>query len=117
MANVCVDGSIGVDETAKKDLLSAQPGEHLDAPGADEEVGLHVDDEALKSALSEIADPYREALVLRFVDELNYDEVAAVAGVSEQNARARVSRASSDEISHERCSSAAGSLNWVTQER
>ena len=94
MANVCVDEvNRRRRDGEKKDLLSAQPGEHLDAPGADEELGLHVDDEALKSALSEIADPYREALVLRFVDELNYDEVAAVAGVSEQNARARVSRA------------------------
>ncbi len=94
MANVCVDeANRRRRDGEKQDLLSAQPVEHLNAPGADEELGLHLDDEKLKSALSEIADPYREALVLRFVDELDYGEVAAVAGVSEQNARARVSRA------------------------
>ena len=94
MANVCVDEANRRRRDGEKtDLLSAQPLEHLNALSADEELGLHIDDEALKSALSEIADPYREALVLRFVDELNYEEVAAVAGVSEQNARARVSRA------------------------
>jgi hypothetical protein len=43
--------------------------------------------------LDELPETHREALTLRFVDELDYQQVAQISGVSEQNARARVSRA------------------------
>ena len=43
-------------------------------------------------ALAELPVSYREALLLRYVKELPYDEVAAAIGVTEGNARVRVMR-------------------------
>jgi RNA polymerase sigma factor (sigma-70 family) len=43
--------------------------------------------------LRELSEQHREALALRIVEELGYDDVALRLGVSEQTARARVSRA------------------------
>lgn len=48
--------------------------------------------EQINEALDSLPESYREVLVLRFVDELSYSDVADKAGISEQNARARVSR-------------------------
>ncbi|HAS09442.1 MAG TPA: hypothetical protein DCS55_02815 [Acidimicrobiaceae bacterium] len=48
--------------------------------------------EQIAEALDALPESYREVLMLRFVDELPYAEVAEKAGISEQNARARVSR-------------------------
>jgi RNA polymerase sigma factor (sigma-70 family) len=44
------------------------------------------------AALDELSADQREALRLRVVSELEYEEVAATLGISEQAARARVSR-------------------------
>jgi len=44
-------------------------------------------------ALGALRPTYREALILRDLRGLGYDDVAAVAGVTEDNARARVHRA------------------------
>jgi len=96
MANVCVDeANRRYRDGEKVDRYAAEPNARRDAPSAEDELGLGINDVALESALGELSDPYREALVLRFVDDLEYDELAAVSGVSEQNARARVSRARS----------------------
>jgi len=46
----------------------------------------------ITDALDALPESYREVLMLRFVDELPYADVAEKAGISEQNARARVSR-------------------------
>jgi RNA polymerase sigma factor (sigma-70 family) len=46
----------------------------------------------LASALSDLSDEQRAALHLRVIDELPYAEVAVRLGVTEQTARARVSR-------------------------
>ena len=48
---------------------------------------------AVQGALAELGPEQREAVRLRVVDELGYPAVAARLGVSEQTARARVSRA------------------------
>ena len=40
-----------------------------------------------------MSEPYRQALELKFLREYDYSELAEASGVSEQNARARVSRA------------------------
>jgi len=48
--------------------------------------------EQITEALDSLPESYREVLVLRFVDELSYADVAEQAGISEENARARVSR-------------------------
>lgn len=49
--------------------------------------------EALTVAMAELSDPLRQAVVLRVVDDLPYDDVAARLGCSVGAARVRVSRA------------------------
>jgi RNA polymerase sigma-70 factor (ECF subfamily) len=49
--------------------------------------------ERMAVAFDDLSPDQRDALRLRVVDERSYDEVAAALGVSEQTARARVSRA------------------------
>lgn len=94
MANVCVDEINRRRRDGEKvDRVAAQPAYEFDVPGVEEELGLSFDGSDVNKALSELPDSYSEALTLRFVDELGYDKVAEIAGVSEQNARARVSRA------------------------
>jgi RNA polymerase sigma-70 factor (ECF subfamily) len=96
MANVCVDEAHRRRRDGEKaDKFAFQATRLFDAPSAEEELGLDFDDTAVQAAMDELPDPHREAFVLRFVDELDYPQVAEHAGVSEQNARARVSRARS----------------------
>jgi len=45
---------------------------------------------AVRSALSELAEPLRDALLLRFAEELRYDEMSSVAGTGESTLRSRV---------------------------
>lgn len=47
----------------------------------------------MATAVGTLSDQHRDALVLRVIEERPYPEVAATLGVSEQSARARVSRA------------------------
>ncbi len=47
----------------------------------------------VRSAVAELPDTYREALVLRDVMDMDYADVAEHIGITEENARARVSRA------------------------
>jgi RNA polymerase sigma-70 factor, ECF subfamily len=49
--------------------------------------------ERVAAAFGELSDGQRDALRLRVVDERSYSEVARTLGISEQTARARVSRA------------------------
>jgi RNA polymerase sigma-70 factor (ECF subfamily) len=96
MQNVCIDEA----NRRRKDSEKTGRAQALFNPLAhaadvEEELRLDVDHSDLDNALKELSEPYREALVMRFVHEMDYDQVAEVAGVSEQNARARVSRARS----------------------
>jgi len=94
MANVCVDEANRRRRDGEKTrYLSDQPASRQNAASAEDELGMHRDDSELYFALDSLPDPHKEALVLRFVDDLDYDQVAKISGVSEQNARARVSRA------------------------
>ena len=94
MSNVCIDeANRRKRDGDKATLLAAQPVNRKDAPSVEEQLGLQIDDAGLQSALDELSDSHREALVLRFVDDLDYGQVAEASGVTEQNARARVSRA------------------------
>jgi RNA polymerase sigma-70 factor, ECF subfamily len=98
LVNVCNDeGNRRQRESDKFDRFAADPFSVETAPGVEDELGLasEFDDARLTSAIESLPPSYREALNLRFVQELPYDEVARIAGVSEQNARARVSRARS----------------------
>lgn len=94
-ANVCIDeANRRLRETDKVARLHLDPLTSRDLlPGVDEQLGLSIDDTPLQTALDSLSPEHRHALVLRFVDELEYDELAERAGISEQNARARVSRA------------------------
>ena len=59
----------------------------------EDQLGLDVDDTALGAALAGLPATHRDALEKRFVEGLDYDEIAESTGVSETNVRARVSRA------------------------
>ena len=93
LTNVCHD------EAARRqrdgllvELVSSQPA--LVNDPADVAIGLvDVSGEVVARALAELPVSYREALTLRYVNELSYDEVAAAIGVTEGNARVRVMRA------------------------
>lgn len=75
---------------------------------AQEEVGFEVVSEAhspvqaaeseqaqdrVQRALMKLAPEYREAVVLRFVEDLSYDEIASIQGVATGTAKSRVFRA------------------------
>ena len=96
MSNVCVDEAHRRRRDGEKaDKFAFQATHLFNAPSAEDELGLNIDDASLREAIEDLPGSHREALVLRFVDELDYEQVAKQAGVSEQNARARVSRARS----------------------
>jgi RNA polymerase sigma-70 factor (ECF subfamily) len=96
MTNVCADEARRrIRDGEKLTKFASEPSARSHMPSAEDELGLQFDEGPLNSALESLPDPHREALVHRFVDELDYHEMAAVSGVSEENARARVSRAKS----------------------
>ena len=96
LANVCVDeANRRSREGEKTERVHASGRSKMTADSVEEELGLDFDYAYLEKAFNSLSPPYREALTLKFVDELEYDEVAHQAGVSEENARARVSRARS----------------------
>jgi RNA polymerase sigma-70 factor (ECF subfamily) len=91
LANVCIDE--GARRTREGDAAerSRSRGD-VEAP---DPLELTLELEActkVREALAELPDSYREAVSLRHLDDLPYREVAAVLGVSEENARARASR-------------------------
>jgi len=94
MSNVCIDEINRRRRDGERfEKAAAQPSARTSSPGVEEELGLDIDDTNLTTALDDLPESYREALELRFIDELEYKEVASTVGVSEENARARVSRA------------------------
>ena len=94
LSNVCNDeGNRKRREGEKTDRFASNDRALRQAPSIEGELGLDFDDTELADAVDDLSDQHREALMMRFVEELSYEEVAAKAGVSEDNARARVSRA------------------------
>jgi len=94
LANVCVDDAHRRRrDNDKTERLSWDTTTSLVEPSIEQQLGLHIDDTGLGQALADLPDTHRQALIMRVVDELDYDEIAANTGVSEPNARARVSRA------------------------
>ncbi len=90
LTNVCHD--IGRRQGRDTRLFDRVSGEHdVAAPPADDGVEA-MPRQQLESALDSLPASYREVLLLRFADELSYADVAIKAGISEENARARVSR-------------------------
>lgn len=94
LSNVCIDeGNRQRRATEKTERWADNDRALRPPPSTEAELGLDIDDSELLDAIDNLSEQYREALMLRFVDELSYEEVARVSGVSEENARARVSRA------------------------
>lgn len=84
----------GTVERRALEALGAQlPVAHTDdLREIEEAAGLDGLRSALGDELARLSADQREALQLRVVEERSYDEVASALGVSEQTARARVSR-------------------------
>ncbi len=94
LTNVCIDdANRRTRDTAKAARAFNDPVLTHGAPSIEHQLGLDHDTTDLQQALDALPDGYREALTMRFVDELSYGEVAQVSGLTEDNARARVSRA------------------------
>ena len=94
LANVCVDDAHRRRrDDDKTERFSCDTTTSLVEPSIEQQLGLHIDDIGLEQALADLPDTHRQALIMRFVDELDYDEIALSTGVSEINARGRVSRA------------------------
>ncbi len=94
LANVCFDEVARRSrERTKVDRAVALTDVDRPFPGADEVLTDRLVDPRLADAFDDLSPEYREALVLRVLHGLSYDEVARRAGITEQNARARVSRA------------------------
>jgi RNA polymerase sigma-70 factor (ECF subfamily) len=94
LQNVCADeGNRRKRDLDKLGRVAALPVERMGSPSVEEELHLEFDDSDLQEALESLSDPYREALNMRYIDDLDYSEVSKAVGVSEPNARARVSRA------------------------
>ena len=95
MANVCVDEANRrrreIEKLGRAAVVDARTTGEL--PSVETQLGLDADHTAVVAALHTLPANYQEALSLRFIDGYDYDEVARRSGVSEQNARARVSRA------------------------
>jgi RNA polymerase sigma-70 factor (ECF subfamily) len=91
LTNVCHDESNRLRrQIGLIDKLEAQPLEVV--PDPIEETVLHDTVRIMNSALAELPESYREALVLRYVDGLSFRDVAETIGTTEENARARVHR-------------------------
>jgi RNA polymerase sigma-70 factor (ECF subfamily) len=96
LANVCIDEANRRNrDDDKTERFSCDASAPLVGPSIEQQLGLNIDDHGLERALADLPDTHRDAFTMRFVDELDYDEIAAATGVTEPNARARVSRARS----------------------
>ena len=92
LENVCVDeANRRRRSSAIVERLAAQPEELAPAPEAVADLG----DPQVTIAIEGLPATYRDALIQREVEGLDYADIAAAAGITEDNARARVSRARS----------------------
>ena len=106
--------SLVVNESALGEDAAAQLGSHADpGPSPEEELLRKEDADRVRSAVEAIPEPFREAVVLRDLEELSYAEIAEVTGVPVGTVMSRLSRgramlakellpASADEAEHSR---------------
>lgn len=76
---------------AKKSALA--PNGSVTEPGADERLGAKHRAERARALLDNMRPSDRDALLLRFLADLSFEEVAAASGIDEATARRRVSLA------------------------
>lgn len=97
MVNVCIDeANRRRRHEEKAQRVIGEPLHTHFEPGPEDQLGLdRADLSPMIDALATLPSAYQEALTMRFVDELSYEQMAAATGTSEDNARARVSRARS----------------------
>jgi RNA polymerase sigma-70 factor, ECF subfamily len=94
LRNVCIDDAHRRRrELDKVDRVIAQPSSAAVENGPEDTLGLDVDSHLLTGALADLPSGHRDAFFQRIVVGLEYDEIAEREGISEPNARARVSRA------------------------
>lgn len=92
LTNVCHDeGARRRRDGRIVELMSARTTGSSDPADIDVD-RMDVSRDVVAAALATLPESYRQALVLRYVDELSYDQVAAATGVSTGNARVRVMR-------------------------
>ena len=95
-ANVCIDEA----NRRRKESVKTNRWAIVDmptrgvSPELEKELGLDADHSEMTAAILSLPSAYQEALSMRYVEELEYDEIAEILHISEDNARARVSRAS-----------------------
>lgn len=95
-ANVCIDEA----NRRRKESVKTSRWAIVDmpsrgfAPELERELGLDADHSEMTAAILSLPAKYQEALSMRYVEELEYDEIAEILDISEDNVRARVSRAS-----------------------
>ncbi|MDA3025844.1 MAG: sigma-70 family RNA polymerase sigma factor, partial [Actinomycetota bacterium] len=95
-ANVCIDEA----NRRRKESTKTSRWAIVDmptrgiAPELEKELGLDADHSDMTAAILSLPANYQEALSMRYVEELEYDEMAEILNISEENVRARVSRAS-----------------------
>jgi RNA polymerase sigma-70 factor, ECF subfamily len=96
LANVCIDEANRRQRDADKtERAISDPFLRRTNPSIEQQLGLEADMSPLNDAMGSLPEAYQEALLLRFVDELSYEEMAVAVDTTEQNVRARVSRARS----------------------
>jgi len=95
LANVCIDEANRRKRESTKGArwATAEVSSSGIAPALEDQLGLDADHSDVVRALRELPNNYQEALELRYLAELEYDEMAEVLEISEENVRARVSRA------------------------
>jgi RNA polymerase sigma factor (sigma-70 family) len=85
--------SLVINESALGDDAAAQLSNRADpAPTPEEQALRNEDDNRVRSAIEAMPEPFREAVVLRDIEDLSYAEVAEVTGVPVGTVMSRLSR-------------------------
>lgn len=85
--------SLVVHESALGDEAASMLGEHPDpGPNPEEQLLRNADIHAVRKAIEEIPEPFREAIVLRELEGLAYSEIAEVSGVPIGTVMSRLAR-------------------------
>jgi RNA polymerase sigma-70 factor (ECF subfamily) len=82
-----------IHESGLSEEAAARLGDHPDpGPTPEEEVLRRADVDRVRSAIEAIPEPFREAIVLRELEDLSYAEIAEVTGVPIGTVMSRLAR-------------------------